>query len=193
MIHFVDHTDLDIFDFGAHFVSRLLAKWFGGVNIDDEKYNKGTLHVKSDIKIETRRVLNPTELIITTFIDPVIIEQTRHCRTPIEAIALIGGLLFVLRVSFLIKYFHELYFEKKMRKIYANPTPSVDGQQQSTFKRINDSEVQANDDSIEVKNEGKKSGKWFKSDHYFKTLFSFETFHDLVERVNELEEQSTGA
>ena len=43
----------------------------------------------------------------------------KHCSTPIEAIAKIGGLLFVIRISFFIKFLHGLCFEHKMRKIYA--------------------------------------------------------------------------
>jgi hypothetical protein len=44
-----------------------------------------------------------------------------HCGTPIEAIAKIGGILFVLRIAFLIRYFHEVYFERKMRALYTRP------------------------------------------------------------------------
>ena len=35
-----------------------------------------------------------------------------------EAIAKIGGLLFVLRVGFIIRYIHELMFDLKMRRKY---------------------------------------------------------------------------
>jgi len=51
-------------------------------------------------------------------IHPVIRQQTIRCTTPIEAIAKIGGLLFVLRVSFIVRFLHELMFDMKMRKRY---------------------------------------------------------------------------
>lgn len=63
--------------------------------------------------------MNDTTIML--FIDPIVIEQVVHCGTPLEAIAKIGGILFVLRIAFLIRFFHEHYFEKRMRFLYTRP------------------------------------------------------------------------
>jgi len=47
---------------------------------------------------------------------PVINQQVLRCDTPITALAKIGGLLFVMRISLILTFVHELLFNTKMRK-----------------------------------------------------------------------------
>lgn len=49
---------------------------------------------------------------------PVINLQVLRCDTPIAALAKIGGLLFVMRISVLLSLVHEWIFNCKMRQRY---------------------------------------------------------------------------
>ena len=58
----------------------------------------------------------PFELALQFNILPVINLQVKHCDTPITALAKIGGLVFLLRISLVLNYVHQLMFDCKMRK-----------------------------------------------------------------------------
>lgn len=154
----------------------------------------GELYITSDIKLLTKRQVPMTETTIMLFIDPVILEQTVHCGTPLEAIAKIGGILFVLRIAFLIRFFHEHYFERQMRYLYARPRIEVVPHEPIKRNNINDSMADASLEvtkasmleMIDITNNKVPVHK----DNYFKELFSFETFKELVDRVDTLEEES---
>ena len=60
----------------------------------------------------------PDQIEVAFYLDPVIVQQTIHCDTPINAIARIGGLLFLIRVSSLLRYFHMKLFERDLDRTY---------------------------------------------------------------------------
>ena len=145
--------------------------------------NNGTIFVSNDIRMSSKRVLNNSDLNVHTLIDPVLFIQTKHCGTPIDAIAKIGGLLFVLRVSFFIRFLHELLFEWKMRRQYPRKAIAI----QSSQGAINDT---AMDDDRSLMLEAEHQAKE-RDNNYFKELFSFENFKQLMDRVTALEQEKS--
>ncbi|TNV81834.1 hypothetical protein FGO68_gene3691 [Halteria grandinella] len=208
LVNKIDETDKDLYDFGSSFLNKL-AEWF--FKVDLSAHPLGELYIRSDIKVLTKRQVPMTETTIALFIDPVIIEQTVHCGTPLEAIAKIGGILFVLRIAFIIRFFHEHYFERRMRYLYARPRIELQSSSSSVVENppkqnvrngINDSMADASlevrdlkasriidQEVMDITNQKTPIHK----DNYFKELFSFETFKELVERVDTLEVESTSA
>jgi hypothetical protein len=126
----------------------------------------------------------------------VVIEQTRHCSTPIEAIAKIGGLLFVLRISFFIRFLHELLFEWKMRQKYPRKSPSPRDNNPSPGN-INDTILDQSGDrnaSVHFENSNNRHEEQEdlqRNNNYFKELFSFENIKLLMERVAALEQEKS--
>jgi hypothetical protein len=119
IIHVIDRTDKDFVDFGIPFVTNFFA-WVFNVDLNAEKITKGHIYVSSDIHVENRREQNNKENVINLqwYIHPVVFQQIIRCGTPIEAIAKIGGLMIIIRISLLIQFIHELLFDYKMRQMY---------------------------------------------------------------------------
>ncbi|TNV80777.1 hypothetical protein FGO68_gene530 [Halteria grandinella] len=197
--HFIDDSKNDLYDFGG-FVGKIRNQIMG-TNLEQPD-DKGQVYVDTDYGIEYLTPMSPsipTEIGIFIDINPFINRKTIHAQTLLSALAKIGGLFALLRISTLLLTYHERLFENDMKQKYSkilshshiqrsfiNQSQHLNNRRETGTK--NEFLLQKGESIIEVTPE-KAEGDLLSIPpiEKFKEIFSFDTFIQMLQRIEQLE------
>ena len=110
LVHLLDETGNDI-------LGGPLSTVIGWFNKKDRIEDRGRLYVSRDSDVQQTNngfELPEDTLTMAMKTHPVLVRRTLHCDSFLTALAKIGGLMAILKISIFLLHYHTNSFEKKL-------------------------------------------------------------------------------